>query len=142
MCGVESMNALVPATSAADGQRVVEAWNQMAQRAGLPRVKLMTQGRATHLRKRIEQVGLDGMLEAVALVEQSAFCCGENDRGWCASLDFILQQSSLIRLLEGGYQSCQRDARRHTQSVNGAAIALARLDAQIPLIEGNVYESD
>ena len=128
----------VPA-GAADAQRVVEAWNHMADRAGLARVRLMSLGRAAHLRKRLADVGLAVMLEAVDRVEASAFCRGDNDRRWKAGFDFILQPKSLTRLLEGGYQA--RRHNKHEDSTNGAALLLAQLDAETPLIEGNVYES-
>lgn len=125
-------------TSAADGQRVLDAWNAMATRAGLPKVRLMTKARQMNLRGRIREVGIAGMLEAIARVEASAFCCGDNDRGWKADLDFILQPKSLAKLLEHGYQMRRRPS-RHEESVNGAAILLAQLDA-VPMLEGNVQE--
>ena len=128
-----------PDTLAAQGQRIVEAWNAMATRAGLARIRLMNLGRSTSLRKRLGDVGVDGMLEAIERVEASAFCRGENDRGWKADFDFILQPKSLTRLLEGGYQHRRN---RHAESVNGAAILLSQLDSETPMIEGNVYESD
>lgn len=84
-------------------QAVMDAWNAMASRTGLAHIRLITAARASSLRKRISQVGLEGMLEAIAKVEQSRFCNGENDRGWTASFDFILQQKSLAGLLEHGY---------------------------------------
>lgn len=121
-----------------DAQRVVEAWNQMACRAGLPRVRLMSNARTAHLRQRLADVGLAGMLEAVAKVEASAFCRGDNDRFWKADLDFILQPKSLAKLLEHGYPS----RNRHQMSVNGAALLLAQLDNETPLLEGTVHEGD
>jgi hypothetical protein len=36
-------------------------------------------------------------------VERSRHCRGENDRGWKADLDFVCQQRSWRRLLEGAY---------------------------------------
>lgn len=121
-----------------EAQSVVEAWNKMAERSGLPRVRLMTLGRAANLRKRIAQVGVNALLEAVARVEASPFCRGDNDRGWRADFDFILQARSLVKLLEHGYQYTRRD--KHQESVNGAAILLAQMDAASPVIEGHAEE--
>jgi hypothetical protein len=36
-------------------------------------------------------------------LERSAFCRGENDRGWRADFDFLLQPKSFTKLLEGAY---------------------------------------
>lgn len=84
-------------------QTLMNQWNAMADRTGLPPIRLITPTRERSLRARLAQVGLDGMLEAIAKVEESRFCNGENDRGWKASFDFILQQKSLAGLLEHGY---------------------------------------
>lgn len=121
-------------------QQVVDAWNAMADRTGLPKVRLMPPSRSANLRLRLQQVGPDVLLEAIARVGASAFCQGDNDRGWRADIDFVLQPKSLTKLLEHGYQYQRRD--RHQESVNGAAIALARMDAEGPLIEGRADESD
>lgn len=86
-------------------QAVMDAWNAMATRTGLPAIRLMNPKRLASLKARLAEVGLDHMLEAITKVEQSRFCNGENDRGWTASFDFILQQKSLVGLLEHGYSS-------------------------------------
>lgn len=103
-----------------DQQAIVDAWQAMAGRAGLPHIRLMTKAREAALRQRIADVGATVLLEAVTAVERSAFCRGDNDRGWKADFDFILQQKSLAKLLEHGYPS-RRPAFR-----NGAMELLAR----------------
>lgn len=133
--------SLLADTSAADSQSVLDAWNAMATRAGLPRVRLMTKTRTANLRCRLREVGVAGLLEAVARVEASAFCCGDNDRTWKADFDFVLQPRSLAKLLEHGYQM-RRTPHHHEQSVNGAAILLAQLDNSVPLLEGTLHEGD
>lgn len=103
-----------------DQQAIVDAWQAMAGRSGLPPIRLMTKAREAALRQRIADVGAVLLMEAIIAVERSAFCRGDNDRGWKADFDFILQQKSLAKLLEHGYPS-RRPALR-----NGAAEWLLR----------------
>lgn len=107
----------------------------MAARTGLAKIRMMPPARAASLKQRLVDVGLEGLLEAIAKVEASAFCRGDNDRGWKADFDFLLQPRSLVKILEHGYQYQRRD--KHRESVNGAALALAQMDAEGPLIEGH-----
>lgn len=81
---------------------VLEAWNAMAVRAGLPTAK-MTPERRKKLIPFIRRHEIDDITEAISAVECSPFCRGENDRGWRANFDFLLQPSSFTKLTEGTY---------------------------------------
>ena len=86
--------------------QAVDAWNDMAERAGLPRVQRLTKAREAKLNQRLTECGgLDGWRTACAQVEASAFLTGSNDRGWKADFDFLCQQRSFTKLMEGGYAS-------------------------------------
>lgn len=97
----------VPALTSSSEQTktIVEAWNVMAREQRLPVLRLVTEKRLKHLRARIGEAGLDGVLEAITAVPKSEFLCGHNDRGWCADFDFIMQPTSFARLLEGRYET-------------------------------------
>lgn len=83
----------------------VGVWNEMAVSAGLPTCQAMSRQRKASLRQRLADYGEPAMRQAIAAVGQSAFCRGENDRGWKANPDFVLQEKSLIKILEGQYGS-------------------------------------
>ena len=84
-------------------------WNAMAEGSGLAGARSLTDGRRAALRKRVGECGgVEGWRSALALVAASAFLCGENDRGWKADLDFILQPKSFTRLREGAYANRPR----------------------------------
>jgi hypothetical protein len=84
-------------------QHVVEAWNAMAVRTGLPPVKSLTGARQRHLRTRIREYPVNDWTEAIGAIERSPFCRGENPRGWRADFDFLLQPKSFAKLIEGSY---------------------------------------
>lgn len=88
--------------SALRPEHVVEAWNEMAGRKGLPKAKL-TPERRRKLQSRIKQHSVEDFTEAIAAIERSQFLLGENERGWRADLDFLLQPKSFTRLIEGSY---------------------------------------
>jgi uncharacterized protein YdaU (DUF1376 family) len=91
----------------ADLAAAFELWNKMAiDHPSLPKAQHLTDTRKKRLQQRlIECGGIDGWQAALAKVSASAFCQGGNDRGWVADLDFMLQQSSFTRLMEGKYDN-------------------------------------
>lgn len=81
---------------------VVEAWNLMAARTGLPTVVKMTEPRRKRLKTMTKQYTIDDFADALAALEKSSFCKGERT-GWRADFDFFLQTKSFTKLLEGSY---------------------------------------
>lgn len=87
-----------------DVEYAVDAYNQVAELRGLSKVIRITNGRRTKLRQRLIECGsLDEWYEACRKLQQAAFLRGENDRGWRADFDFMLQEKSFNRLREGFY---------------------------------------
>lgn len=84
----------------------LELYNAMAGANGLPKAQTLTPKRKTHLKKRLDEIGgLDGWRVALEKVAASDFLKGGSETGWRASLDFLLQQSSLTKLMEGTYDN-------------------------------------
>jgi hypothetical protein len=82
---------------------IVEAWNERMVPQGFPAVRRLTGQRQRHLKARLRENTLDEWKEAMAALERSAFCRGENKTGWRADFDFLLQPKSFTKLLEGAY---------------------------------------
>lgn len=82
----------------------VAAYNRVAEQCGLPVAKKITTARRSKLRARLQDCGgLSGWVEALRKVAASSHCTGGNNRGWRADLDFLLQEQSFVRLMEGRY---------------------------------------
>jgi len=116
----------------------VEDYNAMALECGLPTVRIMTPKRIKQLRGRLKDGnGLPGWRYALDKVRASPFLRGRNDRGWRADFDFLLQQSSFVKLIEGRYDTQGRAdplAAAASQFVGGAARGGQRgLDVQAEL---------
>jgi uncharacterized protein YdaU (DUF1376 family) len=82
---------------------VVGAWNDLAAKCDLPRVTKVTETRRKQIKARIREYETDDWSKAMSAIYRSKFLRGENDRGWKADFDFLLQPKSFIKLVEGSY---------------------------------------
>jgi len=81
-----------------------DLYNETAKKLELPVAKSLTDDRKKKLRVRLEDdQDLTNWKTALANIARSPFLTGKNDRGWKASLDFLLQPSSYSKVLEGVY---------------------------------------
>ncbi len=96
-----------PKGSLSSGDDVTVAfddYNSMALEAGWPIAKVLNSKRRSSLRARLSDAGgIDGWSDALSKARSAPFLNGKNKNGWKASLDFLLQQSSFIKLMEGNY---------------------------------------
>lgn len=84
-----------------DYQKIVDEFNQVAQR--LPRVMSVTDKRKREIKKRLEEHGVKALSVCFFKASQSTFLAGENDRGWIASFDWIMDAKNFVKVLEGNY---------------------------------------
>lgn len=105
----EREGASPPAADAAhpdpvDCLKAFNAYNELAQRIGLPLARSLTPQRRKSLAARLrEHGGYDAWEIALANVERSAFLRGGNNRGWRADFDFLLQASRFAKVVDGTY---------------------------------------
>lgn len=83
----------------------LKAYSAMAIQSGLSIPRAISTNRRTRIAAKIRAHGLPVCLEAIQRVGQSRFCTGQNERGWKADLDFVLQDKSFLGLLEGKYEN-------------------------------------
>lgn len=83
---------------------IVDYWNAIAERHGLAKVFRLTSARRQRLQSRIKEFpDVDTWATAFENISKSDFLRGDNDRGWKANFDFLLQTSSFVKLIEGVY---------------------------------------
>jgi uncharacterized protein YdaU (DUF1376 family) len=88
--------------SAGECEAVAAEWNAMAKRTGLPICTVVTPSRRQQIRARISEHGRQAFTEAIGKIEASPFCRGEVGN-FTAKIDFMLQPSSFLKILEGNY---------------------------------------
>jgi hypothetical protein len=90
----------------------VDVWNTMAIAAQLPKIQRLTEPRKKHLKARLGECGgLEGWRMACHKIADSPFLTGENKSNWRADFDFVLQQSSFTKLMEGKYDGQKASVR-------------------------------
>lgn len=105
-------------------------WNRAAQEMGLPKVREMTEARQKRALTMIRKYGREGFVEAISAIERSTFLRGQTEQQFKADLDFLLQQKSFTRLIEGFYDRTSRANSRSRYEPDGA-MAYLQSDAGI-----------
>lgn len=65
-------------------------------------------------------------------VRASPFLRGDNDRGWRASLDFLLKPESFAKLMEGAYDPAPGGRRQRPEPRSSMATAMAEVLLEHP----------
>ena len=112
----------LPKTPAIDEiAEAVSAYNASAAQVGWPVVRVLSKERRAALKARLHEAGgIEGWHEALRRARASPLLCGQNDRGWIASFDFLTQRKSFTRLMEGNYDA-RSDAGRMARGPHAAA---------------------
>lgn len=84
-----------------DVERVVMAWNSL----GLKSVERISgeSKRGGMTRKRIQDYGIEKVLQAIENVRLSRFLNGNNSKGWMATYDWFIRPENFQKVLEGNY---------------------------------------
>jgi hypothetical protein len=91
-------------------RKAFDQWNVLAKRLELSVCLDLTERRRTAIRERLAaHGGLASWTKALASLERSAWCLGQTEDGFKATLDFVIKPDKFLKLLEGGYE---RRARR------------------------------
>lgn len=94
--------------SAFDVQQAFDLWNATALSCGLPQAKLTPDRRKKIAARMREHDGLDSWRTAMAAIDRSSFLTGgqpgrNGGESFRASLDFVCQKSTFVKLIEGTY---------------------------------------
>ncbi|MFG1183251.1 hypothetical protein [Xanthobacter aminoxidans] len=109
------------------------AFNRMAAEVGLPEAQGMSRKRRLALKARLRDCGgIAGWRIAMDRVRASPFLRGDNDRGWRASLDFLLKPESFAKLMEGAYDPAPGARRQRAEPRSSMATAMAEVLLEHP----------
>jgi uncharacterized protein YdaU (DUF1376 family) len=101
----EEVPPVVPRETETDEVRLaVDGWNALASEVGLAPVMKLTAARRAKCHHRLQDCGgLDGWNLALAKIRGDPFFQGAGERGWKADFDFLMQEKSFVKLMEGGF---------------------------------------
>lgn len=96
-------------------EKAVQLYNDLANEFDLPKVMKFSKTRKSKLKARLKDCGgIDGWITALEKIRQSNFLTGDNKQGWKADFDFILQEKSFNKIMEGSYDN--RKSKQQHQS--------------------------
>jgi hypothetical protein len=82
---------------------LADLWNTRTQ-LPIPRCRELTDRRKRHCASRLKERPFEQWAEVVDRIQASAFCHGNNDRGWKATFDWMIESSeTAVKVLEGKY---------------------------------------
>jgi hypothetical protein len=90
-----------PAPGEGRGADLIALWN--ATSTNLPPAAATPDRLRAAAQRLREQPDLEQWRTACRKINASPFCCGRNERGWRATIDFLLKPGRLTRVLEGAY---------------------------------------
>ena len=70
-----------------------------------PRVKVISGKREKEILARLDTYSMEDMEMVFRNAESSSFMKGKNDRGWSANFDWMMNEDSFVKILEGNYIS-------------------------------------
>ena len=83
---------------------VIESWNELAAIKGLPKIRTLNTHRRRQLAARLREFpDPEDWRRAFRHIHDTPWLCGDNDRGWRADFDFLLQPKSFTKLTEESY---------------------------------------
>ncbi len=105
----------------------LDEWNTLAEEISLTKVQKLTEDRKRRLKARLGDCGgIEGWRAALEKIRQSRFCKGQNGSGWKIDFDFLIRESSFVKLMEGNY-----DERKKCSGNGSLADSFEKVDAVI-----------
>ena len=87
-------------------QSIITAWNDL----NLQKVTVVKPEttRYTLLSARLNEYGVEKVLEAIGNIKYSAFLRGQNSSGWIITFDWLIKPNNFIKVLEGNYNRIEQ----------------------------------
>ena len=82
-------------------QEVVELYNSIC--VDLPFVKTITNARIKTIKTRLRDHSIDELKELFETAQGTPFLKGDNNRGWKAGFDWLMNETNMTKVLEGYY---------------------------------------
>lgn len=94
-----------------DSETVVSYFNETC--VSLPRVSKISDVRERAINARLKENGMETVKAVIDKVRDSDFLNGKNDKGWTASIDWIMKPANFQKILEGCYDNRSGTVSRH-----------------------------
>ncbi len=88
-------------------QPIIEKWNEL----GLSKITSINSNtnRYKMLNARVNEYGIDKVLEAIENINNSSFLKGQNKQGWTITFDWLIKPNNFIKVLENNYMNKNKE---------------------------------
>lgn len=87
-------------------KKIEEVKNYFNEKSNkMSKIMKLTAQREKHLKARIKEHDIDGIMLAIDKATSSDFLNGENQTGWKASFDWIMNPNNIVKILEGNFDN-------------------------------------
>ena len=104
-----------PEVKRKDVEKVKAAWNTLGLKT-IIRIDAGTE-RGRQTKARIQDFGVDVVLEAIENVRKSDFLCGKNKKKWTATYDWFIAPGNFQKVLEGNYSTTYAEEESDTDNI-------------------------
>lgn len=82
-------------------KQIINEWNSI----GLQKIISVNAGtnRYKSLKARINEYGIEKVIQAIKNINNSSFLKGQNDKNWTINFDWLVKPNNFIKVLEGNY---------------------------------------
>lgn len=84
-------------------QKIADLYNKIC--VSFPKVKKISEQRKKAIRARLNVYTIDDFKNLFEIAEKSDFLKGNNQRNWIADFDWLLNDSNIVKVLEGKYNN-------------------------------------
>jgi len=84
-----------------DIEKIVNVWNELP--SPIPNIQKVTGNRKKHLECRLQEYGIDAIIETIKNISKSNFLKGNNQKGWFITFDWFIKESNFKKVYEGNY---------------------------------------
>ncbi len=102
-------------------EQVRKAWNELID-VGINQIRAIAEGstRAKMLKARINQYGIDSVIEAIGNIRKSSFLLGSSKNGWSITFDWFIRPNNFPKVLEGNYTDKNFSIGNQSSTQNGS----------------------
>jgi hypothetical protein len=106
---VTPKNGVTPANFNPD--KFIAYWNGKTR---LKKIQKLTEKRIRSISQRIKEHGKDSLVLVVDKTNDSDFLAGTNDRNWSANLDWVINPTNYVKIIEGYYDNANAKKKKLT----------------------------
>ena len=111
-------------TSTSSADAVVRLYNDLCP--SLPSVRTLSDKRKRDIKTRLKKYTIDDFQKVFEKAEKSSFLRGDNERGFRASLDWLINEGNMAKVLDGNYDD--RPNKQRAASARAPAAANTRFN--------------